>query len=52
MKVADMLADNPGTWMLHCHVSDHMMSGMFALYTIHKGGFAHKEPEPDNAILP
>lgn len=34
MKVADMRADNPGTWMFHCHVADHMMGGMYALYTI------------------
>jgi FtsP/CotA-like multicopper oxidase with cupredoxin domain len=33
-KVADMLADNPGTWLLHCHVGDHMMAGMYATYTI------------------
>jgi FtsP/CotA-like multicopper oxidase with cupredoxin domain len=35
MKVADMRADNPGTWMFHCHVSDHMMAGMYAFYTVH-----------------
>jgi len=34
MATADMLADNPGTWLLHCHVGDHMRSGMFAVYTI------------------
>jgi FtsP/CotA-like multicopper oxidase with cupredoxin domain len=34
MHVADMVAENPGTWMYHCHVSDHMMAGMQALYTI------------------
>jgi FtsP/CotA-like multicopper oxidase with cupredoxin domain len=34
MKVADMNADNPGTWMLHCHVSDHMMGGMYAYFVI------------------
>ncbi|HTZ98370.1 MAG TPA: multicopper oxidase domain-containing protein [Terriglobales bacterium] len=34
MATADMLADNPGTWMLHCHVSEHMESGMMATYTI------------------
>jgi hypothetical protein len=34
-KVADLLADNPGTWLLHCHVSDHMMEGMFAPFVIH-----------------
>ncbi len=30
MKIADMHADNPGSWLLHCHVADHMSSGMFA----------------------
>lgn len=34
MATADMLADNPGTWMLHCHVAEHMESGMMATYTI------------------
>ena len=32
----DMLADNPGVWMFHCHVGDHMESGMMATYTIYK----------------
>jgi FtsP/CotA-like multicopper oxidase with cupredoxin domain len=34
MKVADMVARNPGVWMLHCHVNDHMTAGMYATYTI------------------
>jgi FtsP/CotA-like multicopper oxidase with cupredoxin domain len=34
MATADMLADNPGTWLLHCHVADHMRAGMFATYAI------------------
>jgi len=34
MATADMLADNPGTWLLHCHVADHMHAGMLATYTI------------------
>lgn len=33
-KVADQLADNPGTWLLHCHVSDHMMEGMFTNFVV------------------
>lgn len=33
-KVADLVADNPGTWLLHCHVSDHMMEGMFANFVV------------------
>ena len=32
MVTADMLPDNVGTGMYHCHVSEHMMAGMTALY--------------------
>jgi manganese oxidase len=35
MKVADFTADNPGTWLFHCHVAEHMKQGMFARMTIH-----------------
>lgn len=35
MRTADMVADNPGTWMFHCHVEDHMEAGMIAVYTIY-----------------
>jgi len=35
MRTADMIADNPGTWMFHCHVEDHMEGGMMAAYTIY-----------------
>jgi hypothetical protein len=35
MKTADMIADNPGTWMFHCHVEDHMEGGMMAVYTVY-----------------
>ncbi|HXM66103.1 MAG TPA: multicopper oxidase domain-containing protein [Candidatus Acidoferrum sp.] len=34
MKTVDMVADNPGTWMFHCHVLDHMEAGMMAVFTI------------------
>lgn len=34
MATADMVPDNPGTWMLHCHVAPHMMFGMSALFTV------------------
>lgn len=34
MAVADMVADNPGIWAFHCHVNDHMMAGMQALYAV------------------
>lgn len=35
MVTADMLADNPGTWMFHCHVEDHMEAGMMAVYIVY-----------------
>ena len=35
MATVDMLADNPGTWMFHCHVADHMEAGMMAVYTVY-----------------
>ena len=35
MATVDMIADNPGTWMFHCHVLDHMEAGMMATYTIY-----------------
>jgi FtsP/CotA-like multicopper oxidase with cupredoxin domain len=34
MVTADMLADNPGTWLYHCHVADHIEAGMYTTYTI------------------
>jgi FtsP/CotA-like multicopper oxidase with cupredoxin domain len=34
MRVVDMVPDNPGTWMLHCHVADHMAAGMYASYVV------------------
>lgn len=29
-----LVADNPGTWMLHCHVLDHQETGMAALVQV------------------
>ena len=34
MRTVDMIADNPGTWMFHCHVEDHMEAGMMARYEV------------------
>jgi FtsP/CotA-like multicopper oxidase with cupredoxin domain len=30
----DFVADNPGKWLYHCHVTDHMMGGMMGMYVI------------------
>jgi FtsP/CotA-like multicopper oxidase with cupredoxin domain len=34
MLVADMVPDNPGKWLFHCHVAPHVMGGMQADYTV------------------
>jgi FtsP/CotA-like multicopper oxidase with cupredoxin domain len=34
MVTADMVPDNPGMWMYHCHISDHMQAGMMAMYQV------------------
>ena len=30
----DMEPDNPGTWMYHCHVNDHIQAGMMGNYVV------------------
>jgi hephaestin len=34
LLAADMKPDDPGTWLYHCHVGDHILAGMLALYTV------------------
>jgi manganese oxidase len=34
MLTADMVPDNPGTWLFHCHVADHLEGGMVARFTV------------------
>jgi FtsP/CotA-like multicopper oxidase with cupredoxin domain len=34
MIVADMVPDTPGTWLFHCHVTDHFDGGMYALFKV------------------
>jgi FtsP/CotA-like multicopper oxidase with cupredoxin domain len=43
VRVADMLADNPGSWLFHCHVADHMMEGMYAQFRVRPKTFADSE---------
>lgn len=38
MKVFDMVPDNPGIWLLHCHVNDHIDAGMATRFTVLPGG--------------
>ena len=34
MVVADMVPDDVGTWLFHCHVNDHIRAGMLTRYTV------------------
>jgi FtsP/CotA-like multicopper oxidase with cupredoxin domain len=52
-QVVDLLFDvtNPGLWMAHCHIAEHMQSGMMFSFNVaraqgeaaHKGGASRKE---------
>jgi hephaestin len=34
MITAEMEPDNPGTWLFHCHVNDHIDAGMITTFTV------------------
>ncbi len=38
MVIADMVPDNVGTWLFHCHVSPHLAAGMQARYGVVERG--------------
>lgn len=46
MKTVTMRPDNPGVWMYHCHVNDHIDAGMMALYTV-DANEGHREAGDD-----
>lgn len=35
-QTIDMYPNVPGTWLLHCHVADHIHAGMETTYTVLK----------------
>ena len=37
-SVVDILADldNPGTWMLHCHIAEHLDAGMMMPFSVNE----------------
>ena len=37
-----MVPTNPGTWLLHCHVHDHLDGGMETRYTVTSDPFIRK----------
>lgn len=34
VSVVDMIPDNPGLWLTHCHVNAHVTTGMMALFEV------------------
>ncbi|HEX8814588.1 MAG TPA: multicopper oxidase domain-containing protein, partial [Terriglobales bacterium] len=34
METVDMIPDDPGIWMYHCHFDEHMQAGMMARYKV------------------
>ena len=34
LKTIDIALDNPGVWLYHCHVNDHIKAGMLSLFTV------------------
>ncbi|GCC38702.1 hypothetical protein chiPu_0017218 [Chiloscyllium punctatum] len=35
-QTVEMVPQHPGTWLLHCHVADHIHAGMETTYTVHE----------------
>lgn len=51
MKVADMTASSPGSWLYHCHVAEHMLEGMYARYIVHPKTSQGASREPASAFF-
>ncbi|XP_034736749.1 ceruloplasmin [Etheostoma cragini] len=49
---AEMVADNPGNWMLTCSVNDHLMAGMQAIFEIKKCFPNVHKPRPHGELRP
>jgi Multicopper oxidase len=42
VHTTDMVAESPGTWMVHCHIEGHLALGMYGHYTV--------EPSPKTPL--
>ncbi|XP_056417456.1 ferroxidase HEPHL1 [Hyla sarda] len=43
-QTIELVAGNPGTWLLHCHVSDHIHAGMETTFTVKKQSDRGEDP--------
>ncbi|XP_075448619.1 ferroxidase HEPHL1 [Ascaphus truei] len=47
-QTIELVADNPGTWLLHCHVTDHIHAGMETTFTVQKRAGESISPTGEN----
>lgn len=50
-QTIELVAENPGTWLLHCHVADHIHAGMETTYTINKAGAVSETSKDSEGVL-
>ncbi|XP_049599397.1 ferroxidase HEPHL1 isoform X1 [Syngnathus scovelli] len=48
-QTVEMVAGNPGTWLLHCHVTDHIHAGMETTFIINKPDIESHAAAPEGA---
>lgn len=49
-QTIELTAGNPGQWLLHCHVTDHIHAGMEALLTVHSKGSQSTRNSDNNKL--
>ncbi|CAG5873623.1 unnamed protein product [Menidia menidia] len=49
-QTVEMVVGNPGTWLLHCHVSDHIHAGMETTFTINERLYSQAAPGAEVSI--
>ncbi|XP_068122911.1 ferroxidase HEPHL1 [Hyperolius riggenbachi] len=48
-QTIELVASNPGTWLLHCHVNDHIHAGMETTFTVkERSGKKESTPSSDS----
>ncbi|HWY79765.1 MAG TPA: multicopper oxidase domain-containing protein [Candidatus Sulfotelmatobacter sp.] len=53
MVTADMIPDDPGIWLFHCHVNDHILAGMITRYKVLPNNKTHSLSFPiENTVMP
>ena len=43
MGIANMMPDNPGIWLFHCHIVGHIRAGMIGRYQVNRIGLSNSD---------